>query len=183
LETYLISFSYNCGVGERNLKLNTSGRHRCWWVLWNAVQLQTDIINKGLKPASNNKTLNILKHMFTKAIDWEMVESEAVKRIRKVKPLKDENRRLRYLSQQECQALINSCEAHLKPTVITALNTGMRKGEILNLKWENVDLKNGFILLNQDQTKNGERKEIPINRTLRETLQAITRRLDSTLCI
>ena len=44
----------------------------------------------------------------------------------------------------------------------------MRKGEILNLNWDNVDLKHGFILLSQ--TKNGERREIPINGTLRETL-------------
>lgn len=40
----------------------------------------------------------------------------------------------------------------------------MRKGEILSLKWDNVDLKHGFILL--DRTKNGERREIPINNTL-----------------
>lgn len=57
-----------------------------------------------------------------------------------------------------------------------AINTGMRKGEILNLKWENVDLKHGLILL--DITKNGERREIPINETVRATLQALPRRLD-----
>ncbi|MBA3071035.1 MAG: site-specific integrase, partial [Nitrospirae bacterium] len=59
---------------------------------------------------------------------------------------------------------------------ITALNTGMRKGEILGLTWDNLDLKHGFILLNV--TKNGERREIPINDTLRGVLQGITRRLD-----
>jgi integrase len=53
----------------------------------------------------------------------------------------------------------------------------MRKGEILNLKWDNVDLKHGFILL--DVTKNGDRREIPINETLRFTLQDMTRRLDA----
>jgi integrase len=52
----------------------------------------------------------------------------------------------------------------------------MRKGEILNLQWDNVDLRHGFILLNR--TKNGERKEIPINATLRATLEALPRRLD-----
>jgi integrase len=44
----------------------------------------------------------------------------------------------------------------------------VRKSEILNLAWDRVDLKHGFILL--DQTKNGERREIPINGTLRENL-------------
>jgi len=60
---------------------------------------------------------------------------------------------------------------------MTALNTGMRKGEILGLEWErHIDLKHGFILL--DMTKNGERREIPINDTLRGVLQGLTRRLD-----
>ena len=60
--------------------------------------------------------------------------------------------------------------------MITALNSGMRKQEILTLKWDQVDLKHGFILL--DRTKNGERREIPINNALKTTLQSIVRRLD-----
>jgi len=56
----------------------------------------------------------------------------------------------------------------------------MRKGNILNLKWEQVDLKHGFILL--DVTKNGERHEIPINNTLRATLLSLQRRLDIPYC-
>jgi integrase len=53
----------------------------------------------------------------------------------------------------------------------------MRRGEILGLRWEQVDLKNGFILL--DITKNGERREIPINRTLLQALKGVVRRVDS----
>ncbi len=139
-------------------------------------QYQTKLINQGFKPSTCNRYLATLKHMFTKAIDWDMVEEHVLKAIRKVKFLPENNRRLRYLSKEECQALINACEPHLKPIVITALNTGMRKSEILNLKWDQVDLKHGFILL--DKTKNGERREIPINETLRQTLQGIMRRLD-----
>ena len=139
-------------------------------------QYQTERLNKGNKPATVNRLLATLSHMFSKAVDWDMVEEETLKRIRKVKLLEENNRRLRYLSKEECQALISNCEAHLRPIVITALNSGMRKGEILSLKWDNVDLKHGFILL--DITKNGERREIPINDTLRANLQGITRRLD-----
>jgi integrase len=106
-----------------------------------------------------------------------MVEEEALKRIRKVKLLPENNRRLRYLSTVECKLLLDSCNDHLKPIVITALNTGMRRGEILSLKWDNVDLKHGFILL--DRTKNGERREIPINETVRNTFEGLIRRLDS----
>jgi integrase len=139
-------------------------------------QYQTNLINRGLKPATVNKHISILKAMIKKAVDWNMVEEETLKRVRRVKLLTENNKRLRYLSKEECQSLINACDQHLRPVVITALNTGARKEEILSLKWDNVDLKHGFILL--DRTKNGDRREIPINDTLRVTFKSLTRRLD-----
>ena len=139
---------------------------------------QTKLLTDGKAPATANRHLATLKHMVTKAVEWEMVEEEALKRVRRVKLLPENNRRLRYLSKEECQALIDACHPHLKPIVITALNAGMRKREVLSLEWErHVDLKHGFVLL--DVTKNGERREIPINQTLRETFQGLIRRVDS----
>jgi integrase len=133
-------------------------------------------LQAGNKPATINRHLATIKHMLTKAVEWDMVEESVLKRVRKVKLLEENNRRMRYLSKEECQILIDACSSHLRPIVITALNTGMRGGEIFSLKWANVDLKHGFILL--EKTKNGERREIPINETLRETLTGLTRRLD-----
>ncbi|MGO9612819.1 MAG: tyrosine-type recombinase/integrase [Dissulfurispiraceae bacterium] len=141
-------------------------------------QYQSEKIQKGYKPATINRLIATLSHMFTKAIEWDMVEEETLKRIRIVKLLPENNKRLCYLSKEECQTLLYNCDAHVKPIVITAMNTGMRQGKILNLKWDNVDLRHGFISLNQEQTKNAERKEIPINHTLRAALQGVTRRVD-----
>jgi integrase len=146
-------------------------------------QFQTERLKKGLKkpkgndppegnkPATVNRLLATLKHMFTKAVDWNMVEEGTLKRIRKVKLLEENNRRLRYLSTEEIRSLLERCDAHLKPIIVMALNTGCRKSEILNLQWDQVDMKHGFILL--DQTKNGERKEIPINGTLKASLETL----------
>ncbi len=131
-------------------------------------QYQTERLQKGNKPATANRLLATLKHMFTKAVDWEMVEEAALRRVRKAKFLEENNRRLRFLSVEECQALIEACIPHLRPIVVTALHTGMRRSEILGLTWDRVDLKHGFLLL--DQTKNGERREVPIDGTLRQTL-------------
>ena len=133
---------------------------------------------KGNKPATINRLVETLKHMFTKAVEWEWVEEEAAKRVRKVRLLKENNRRLRYLTVEECQKLLRECSSHLRPIVTMALHTGMRKAEILGLTWDKVDLRNGLILLAQDDTKNSERKEIPIDGTVRATLQGLTRRLD-----
>ena len=118
--------------------------------------------------------------MFTKGVEWDMIEDETLNRVRKAKLLEENNRRLRYLSKEECLNLVACCDNHLRPIVMTALNAGMRKSEILNLRRdENLDLKHGaygFILLKK--TKNGERREIPINETLRETLDGLIPRLD-----
>lgn len=143
---------------------------------WQSRRLQKN------KPSTVNRHLAVLKHSLKKAFEWEMVPEEVVAKVRRVKLVPEHNRRLRYLSHAECEALIKTCQEnrrlnHLKPILITALNTGMRKEEILSLRWgAHVDLKHGFILL--DKTKNGERREIPINQTLREALRAIERRLD-----
>ncbi|MGA2191953.1 MAG: site-specific integrase [Nitrospirota bacterium] len=109
--------------------------------------------------------------MFTKAAEWEMVGDEAHKHIKQVKLIKANNRRLRYLSAEECTSLVDACALHLKPVVITALHTGRRKSEILSLTWDRLDLRHGFILL--DDTKNGERREIPIDGTLRTELELL----------
>jgi integrase len=140
-------------------------------------QFQTETVkNRGKKPATANRLLATLKHCIHKGYQWEMLSEETLKRVRQVRLLEENNKRLRFLSKDECRALVSSCEPHLRPIVTTALNTGMRKGEILSLKWEQIDLKHGFIML--DRTKNGERREVPINDTLRATLQGLTRRLD-----
>ena len=137
--------------------------------------LQSDWINQGFSIAYANRLTSILKRTFTKAYDWEMIDEDILKRVRKVKQLKGENKRLRYLSENEAERLISHCEPYLKPIVIMALNTGMRKSEILHLTWDRVDLKNRLILL--DKTKNGERREIPINDTLFQALSGLTRHI------
>ena len=60
---------------------------------------------------------------------------------------------------------------YLKPIVICALQTGMRRGEIFNLKWENIDFELGYIELLK--TKTGKARKIPISTSLREVLENI----------
>lgn len=84
---------------------------------------QSYLISKGLSAISVNKYLVILKAMFS----WNMCPDSVLSMVRKVKPLKNVNKRLRYLSKEECLTLINVCAEHLKSIVITALLTEMRK--------------------------------------------------------
>ncbi len=136
--------------------------------------LQTEWIKKNYSVAYANRLIIILRRMFKKAIDWNMANEDLLKKV-SISLLKGETKRLRYLSENEAERLISHCEPYLKPIVITALNTGMRKSEILQLTWDRVDMLNRVILL--DTTKNGERREIPINQTLYNALSSITRHI------
>ena len=129
------------------------------------------------KPATVNRKLATLKHMINKGVQWGMASDDALKQVRSVKLLAENNRRLRFLSAEECQRLIACCHKGLKPIVTVALNTGMRRGEIFSLKWEQVDLRHGFILL--ETSKNGERREIPINTTLEYLFKEIPHSVES----
>ncbi len=135
-------------------------------------RLQKDLQAEEYQDGSINRSIGTMKRTFTKAVDWHMVEEDVLKQIRKVKMFKEVGR-LRYLSAHEAQNLISVCDENLKPIVITALHTGMRKGEILKLKWENVDLQHGYIAI--PKTKNGERRDIPVDQTLREMFQKLPR--------
>ena len=94
-----------------------------------------------------------------------------------MKRLKGETKRVRYLLPDEIQTLLSNCDGLLrgllKPLVTVALHTGARKGELQNLKWPQVDFEQGIISLLD--TKNGERRDIPMNETVKATLKAMER--------
>jgi len=139
-------------------------------------QWQSERLKKN-KPSTVNRLTTCLKHLVNKGVEWGMASEETLKCVRKVKLLEENNKRLRFLTVEECQTLIDYCTPHLKPIVTVALHTGMRRGEILGLRWDQVDLRHHFILLNM--TKNGDRREIPINTTLEELFNSIPRGIES----
>ena len=139
-------------------------------------QLQSKLLDEGKKPSTVNGYIAMFKHMFTKAADWGYVDDDCLKKIKKVKLLKNPNHRLRYLTYEEAARLLEICKTkypQIYPVVVIALNTGMRKNEILSLTWDDIDLVNGYILIKQ--SKNGTRREIPINNNVRQVLNSIPR--------
>jgi integrase len=121
-----------------------------------------------VKPATVNRELATLKNMFTMAIKWGYIKINPAK---EVKLLKEPPGRLRYLKPEEAEVLLSSCADHIRPIVVTALNTGMRKGELQKLKWAYVDFKNQKITV--INAKNNESRIIPINKTLYKELYAL----------
>ena len=110
-----------------------------------------------VSPATVNRELSGLRNMYNRAIDWGMAEKNAVKG---VKFFREDEGRVRFLEKEEIKRLYDACPAYLKPVVALAVSTGMRRGEILGLKWPDVDFRRRIITILG--TRGQKRREVPI---------------------
>jgi len=84
-----------------------------------------------------------------------------------------ERQKERILSDDEARDLVEASGNSLGPVVIVALNTGMRKSEILELHWENVDFDRNFIRVKR--SKNNRSRKIPMNSLVKDELMRLRR--------
>jgi len=147
------------------------------------IAKQRDELLKSRSPATVNRYLAALSKAFSNAVrEWHWVHENPVRRVAKET---EPQGRVRFLSDAERAALLSGCrqselpELHL--IVLLALTTGMRRGELLGLRWPDVDLERRLIVLNK--TKNRERRSVPIVPEVVALLRehAKVRRLDSDL--
>jgi len=145
------------------------------------IKVELDKLAKIRKPQTVTHYRASLSNLYTELIrtyDW--AEQNPVKRVER--PQFD-NRRIRFLTDDECKGLLKACKAStsesLLTVVVVALSTGMRQGEILGLRWPDIDLKGERITLRN--TKNGETRIVPLKGEALELLRARSkvRQIDS----
>jgi len=137
----------------------------------NHLKLKLTIHDKIRKPATINREMACLRHIMSKAVEWDIIERDPFKKGKSLH-LKENNKRLRFLSEDEITRLLNACPPYLRNVVACAVNTGMRRGEMLSLKWDQV--RNGLIYLNK--TKTNEARQIPINDALNAVFKEIRKK-------
>ena len=119
------------------------------------------------------------KTMIYKAFDNDMVSGRTLKTYKKIKKTlkKGSDVRDRILSPDEFDKLMKHSSEHTKAIIATGYYTGMRKGEILNLTWDKVDLQNRMIRLEATDTKDKEARNIPISDELYKILLSLPNRI------
>ena len=115
---------------------------------------------RPVKPSTVNRDVANLRAMLNKALDHSKIESNLIGRI---KQLEENNVRERVLSPEEFETLYLHCPASLKGLVLIAYYLPMRQAEIMNLTWQEIDLKTGFIRLGGERTKNKTGRVIPLH--------------------
>lgn len=113
------------------------------------------------EPSTVNRQLTTLKSLFRKAVQWNKLPSNPSKSIAK---LRENSGRTRYLTEQEIRRLYEVASLKLQQFLTLALNSGMRKSNLVNLQWEDIDFRNGVIHV--IKTKSGKTYDVPINNAL-----------------
>jgi integrase len=135
-------------------------------------RFRASLLTKGMEKSTTNRYVALLKRMFSLAIDEDYAETNPAKKVRLFSEA--ENLKERILSEEEEQRLVEKCCDHMKDIVTFALDTGMRLGEILRLRWANVDMKSGMIRV--EFTKSGKTRIVPMNQTLQVMLWRLKKR-------
>ena len=128
---------------------------------------------KRVRPVTINRELALLKYMFSLARKWKYTNENPVK---EVKFFQETQYIMRVLNETEIKRLVNATEGYPRAIIILALNTAMRKGEILNLRWNDVDFFKEYICIKE--TKSNLIRKIPMNSVVMATLNSIERKGD-----
>jgi site-specific recombinase XerD len=122
-----------------------------------------------------NRTINaemiVIRMMFRLAVKWGMIGKNPSDGITKLKvPSKNAPR---FLSQEECRKLLEQSPEWLRPIFYAFLNTGMRKSELENLEWSDIDFdrRKVKISVKEDWAPKTNEREIPVNDGLLKVLK------------
>jgi integrase len=148
--------------------LEAFGGRRADSVTAREIETWRDKLAESLAPASVAHHLTMLRAIFNRAVrDGKLPSSPT----RGVEFPRENNARVRYLSDDEEPRLIDALAERLRPLVMVAIHTGLREGELLRLRWSDVDFGSGSI--NVREAKSGEGRSLPLNQTALATLRQL----------
>jgi len=132
------------------------------------------IFLKTTAPKTVNKVLKYIKAMFNRALDWNYLTVNPAQRVKSFKVPKSNLPHC--LTIKEIKELLEKCPSWFYPIIYTFLATGMRRGELIHLRWCDIDMPNHLININNQDTfhtKNFLPRTIGLKQKLYETFQNI----------
>jgi integrase len=125
-------------------------------------------LTSQIKPSTINRELAVLSHLFTKAIEWQWLDTKPAT----IRRYKEDQTRITYLTIEQIERLIAAAKQdpnpHIYPFIVIGLETAMRRSEILAIRLEHIDLERRIIYI--PEAKAGARQQ-PITTHLAEFLK------------
>ena len=121
-------------------------------------------LGKTLKPASINRSLELLRHILNWAVGREYIDRTPFRRGSEtlIRPLLEDNKRSRRIAEEEEQRLLDLAPPLLRALIIVALDTGIRRGALLALRFGDIDWQRRLIVLRGPTTKSRRSRVVPI---------------------
>jgi integrase len=136
-------------------------------------QFKARKLEEGYSPKSVNNWLTALRRMLSLAHEWELISG-----VPHVKWLKFPEPEIDFLNFEEADRLVRGAEPGWSAMILTGLLTGLRHGELIGLRWEDVDLVAGRLMVRQSivrkvvgTPKNGRKREVPMSPELCDALK------------
>ncbi len=143
-------------------------------------RLKNTLIKAGKSPRTTEQVLGLLKNILNRAVEWGYLKENPVKG---VKPPRYDNKRTRFLTQDEAEALLQECKKRtternwIYQMVLLSLSTGMRAGEIFNLRWQDIDFTHDLIHIRDP--KSGRSRTAYMSEEVKNMLLKQKERVDS----
>ncbi|MER2908655.1 tyrosine-type recombinase/integrase [Morganella morganii] len=116
---------------------------------------------KPATQATKDRYLAFLRSLFRAAVnDWKWIGKSPTIKVRQKKEI-----RVRWLTKEEATTLIQCMPDVMKPVVMFALATGLRRSNILNLEWTQIDLQRKVAWIHPEDTKGGKAIGVALNET------------------
>jgi integrase len=185
--SYEKSGKYFIGYWEKNEQIDPQKKERKWHdmiltehfgdqKLYQITPLDIETFKKERSetPARGKKTrsvvsvnreLETLRHILNKAKEWRMIDHNPFDRFKRSDGksslfYKEDNGWIRYLKEDEIKKLLSFSPPHLKNIIKGALLTGLRKGDLFNMRWSNVDLEQGILFYKEEKSENEKIKRL-----------------------
>lgn len=127
------------------------------------------ILPTDVKPATRNRYRALIRAILRAAErEWDWLDKSPALRTEQ-----EPRRRVAFLSREQAEGLIAALPEKYRCLVRFALLTGLRRSNVHGLRWENVDLQRGMVIVHADEAKAGERILVPLNSQAKELLAAM----------
>jgi integrase len=137
--------------------------------------LKLDFQRKKLAPATQVRILAMIRVVFNHCIRLELYDG--TNPVSKVRMPKVNNQRLRYLTRDEAELLLDSCDGEVHDLALLSLYSGMRLGECVTITWDDVDIERGAITIKD--AKNGSSRVVFMHQRVKEMLEAREKPLEA----
>ncbi|WP_394370631.1 tyrosine-type recombinase/integrase [Eikenella corrodens] len=123
---------------------------------------------KTCSGSTKNRYFALIRAILNKCVnEWDWLDKAP-----RLKLHKEPKKRIRWLYPEEAQRLVNALDSlpYMQHLVIFSLATGLRQANVLNLKWEQIDLRRQVAWIYPDQAKAGKAIGVPLNHTAMQVL-------------